>query len=73
MQAVHVAAEGGVRIEYELRQTAKRLAGDAKTDFLDAAGHYLQARSEMFIFRQPPAEDEAQADDEAIPATAGTP
>ena len=67
---------GRTRIDYVLRQTEKRLAGEAKARYLDAAGRYLDARRGMFILR--PVEDAAEgsaedADAEADAATAGQP
>ena len=53
-------AEGPVRIEYVFRQGVKRAEGEAKRRYLGAARDYLQARSDMFIFRQATASTEGQ-------------
>lgn len=70
---------GHTRIEYVLRQTAKRLDGAAKTQYLNAAGSYLNARRGMFILRPVEAADaaapeaaapEAVTPEDAAPETA---
>lgn len=62
---------GHTRIEYVLRQTAKRLDGAVKAAYLDAAGAYLDARRGMFILRPVEAAEAAEpeaAEPEAAPA-----
>lgn len=46
------STEGPVRIEYVFRQGTKHAEGEVKRRYLDAAREYLQARTDMFIFRQ---------------------
>lgn len=48
-------AEGRARVTYRFRQRRKRLAGDARDAYLGFARGYLDARRNMFIFRQPDA------------------
>jgi hypothetical protein len=57
--------EGGARVRYTYHAAQKRLAGDRKAAFLDAAAAYLQARSAMFVLREPAPD--------APPPTEGTP
>jgi len=60
------------RIEYVLRQSAKRLHGEAKAQYLDAAKQYLDARRGMFILR--PVDDaEAENVDVDTATTEGRP